>query len=208
MYGKVLIAVLLLCVGCNKNGLDFELYGAISDKSFNNQPLSGASIELYSYPLGSTFPKLIAEHITSGSGNYKFTIPRERVVKYELKVFKEGYFSNTTTINFSELTTENANNVNVAMNAIAWVKISLKNALSPNSSDELKLLKSDFYSECSSCCQNGFSYYFGSIDTVLSCPTLPNDFVRIYHWLNETEKYGYDSLLTKPLDTVYLDITY
>lgn len=210
MLKKIVLLTLLLSslINCSKKELTYNLEGTVLTGTIEAIPVEGAKLELYAYPLGATTPQLLGEFTTSSSGKYNFTIPRERVVKYELRTKKDNYFNSSFTINFSDLTTEKENTIDVPINPIAWVKIRLNNSISPATNDEIKLLKTDFYTDCNNCCSNGYEVYNGILDTSLYCATLAQKYVRIHHWVNETETYKYDSLYTKALDTVFLTINY
>lgn len=203
-----LFFILLLLVSCNKGGLEYQLEGTVSDASFNYVPLSGCNVQLFIYPPGTTVGELVDQQTTDNSGRFEFVFPRERVVKYELIIRKENYFTSLSTLKLDDLTTENENVYDIDLNAVSWVKITLKNSSSPSPSDELKILKQNFFTACNDCCDNSYSFYMGMMDTIITCPTQSNDYVIIHHWLNGNEKYGYDSLVTVPLDTTYLDIVY
>ncbi|MFM6935346.1 MAG: hypothetical protein ACKOXP_07870, partial [Flavobacteriales bacterium] len=87
---------------CNKGAGEFNISGVVTDETFHTA-LAGADIALYKIPVASN-TELFVESKTIGSdGSYQFTVPRERMERYIIRVTKNLYFPIEKTIYFSEL---------------------------------------------------------------------------------------------------------
>ena len=69
---------LVALLGCKKTAGTFQLDGQLYDDSFN-QPLSGATVELYSVYSGTNQLSLVGTYTTGIDGKYHFSFPRKWV---------------------------------------------------------------------------------------------------------------------------------
>src|SRR6187455_2507538 len=89
----------LFLLSCKKGDLEFVLKGNLTDQTFG-QNLSGATVELYQVPVGTTSEKYLCKVTVASDGNYSFTFLREKMEKYILKIEKTGYFSQENIVYF------------------------------------------------------------------------------------------------------------
>lgn len=199
------IFALFFIVSCNKNKGNFILTGTVSDESFN-QNLSGATVELYQIPIGSTNAELVGSATTDASGAYKFTFKREKMEKYRLVVSKNLYFSQETEMSFSEFSLKEETVKNVSTTAKAWVRITLTNN-APLSTDQLDYTKQSGKVNCLECCAAEPVSYYGALDTTFYCV---NDGNTIYSFLYSATGIGsgIKSITTTAFDTVNLSLSY
>ncbi|MFM7387840.1 MAG: hypothetical protein ACKO5L_06740, partial [Bacteroidota bacterium] len=100
--------LLVALLGCKKTAGTFQLEGQLYDDSFN-QPLSGATVELYSVYSGTNQLSLVGTYTTGLDGKYQFSFPRTRTEKYILKINKTLYFDQSLDIFYSDLSLNETN---------------------------------------------------------------------------------------------------
>lgn len=201
------VALLLLVhLGCRKNEVTIEIEGILTN-SLNGSGLDGVSVDLYTKPLGSTFDELAKSTQTNSDGSYAFKIKNNKYESVRIHFEKENYFTIDHTVPFSELSTSNTNTLDFEMKAQSWTAFVIKNN-QPDPSDEFKLLKDTGKEDCETCCENGFYYYYGDVDTTVVCPNDADRYMRFYYWVNGNESNGMDSVYNTPFDTTYYEFNY
>ncbi len=180
--------------------------GNVNDDTFNSS-LSGASVSIYTFPLGGTLGTKETTLTTDASGGFSYDLEREKYEKIEIVVEKENYFTYTDVIPFSNLSTEETNEFSYDLTAKAWTRFVIYNQ-QPLQSDEFKILKDGGKEDCPECCSNGYTFYYGAVDTVVYCPNDGNRYMKFYYWVNGNESNGVDSVYNTPFDTTTYEFTY
>lgn len=207
---KLLFVVILLMsfCSCSRKELSFTISGDLTDATFS-QGLSEGTLELYIYGVGSSFPKLLNETYPDADGSYSIEVDREQAEKFELR-YKGGdrYFPKIINIPFSDLEVNKDNIYDITTTAKSWARFVIKNQSSPSSEDEFKFLKQGGKTNCDECCADGYSYYYGAIDTVVYCINDGNTNLPFYYWINGTEQVGQFDLYTPAFDTTSYEFLY
>lgn len=207
---KNLFAILFLCLillSCKKEELNFIIKGKVSDITFSGS-MQGAAVKLYSFPLGSTLGVFENSVTTDAQGNYQFELDRDKYEKIQLVVEKNNYFEIIDNISFSSLTSDGDNLFNYSMEAKSWTKFIISNQQPALAQDEFKLFKNSGKTDCAECCSNGYSYYYGNVDTVVYCANGGNQYMSFFYWVNGTEDNGSDSVYNTPFDTTTYEFYY
>jgi Carboxypeptidase regulatory-like domain len=200
------LCLLLILLGCNKGSGTFKMEGQIWDASFN-QPLAGATVELYGIAAGTNQYALVASAVTAADGKYNFSFPRTRTEKYTLIVNKPQYFEQTNDIYFSELSLKESNVRNVTSTAQSWVEIKIKNN-NPNNSDHLQFIRQQGKSGCTMCCDPGFVHLYGAQDTSIFCINDGNTLYSLEYAVFGTSNTGIIGVTSVPFDTTVLNLNY
>lgn len=202
------VSLLMSFYSCNRKELSFTISGNITDATFS-QDLSEGSLELYIYGVGSSFPKLLEETSPDSEGKYSFEVDREKAEKFEIR-YEGGnrYFSKQVTIPFSDLEVNEENMYEISTTAKSWARFVIKNQSNPSADDEFKFLKQGGKTDCDECCADGYSYYYGAVDTVIYCINDGNTYLPFYYWINGTEEVGQFDLYTTVFDTTSYEFIY
>lgn len=198
--------LLLTFVSCKKGKADFVIKGTITDQTFA-VGLSDATVELFGTEAGSSSENLIATTTTDGSGNYSFTIPRDKMEAYSIRINKSLYFEIHETISFSSLTIEEDNIRNYSTTAKSWVKLRFINQ-NPQQGDELMYTQEQGKSSCSECCAQGDNFLEGSVDTTIYCINDGNTTYAYHYWILNTSIHGSKNVVTQAFDTTELLLEY
>lgn len=207
---KNLFAFLLLSlvfISCKKEELSFNVKGHVSDITLSGS-LQGANVTLYSFPLGSAIGIYENSITTDAQGNYQFELERDKYEKIQLVVEKNNYFDIIQDISFSNLSSEDDNIINFSMEAKSWTKFVIFNQQSTSVQDEFKLFKNSGKTDCEECCNNGYTYYYGAVDTVVYCANGGNRYMSFFYWVNGNEQNGNDSVYNIPFDTTTYEFYY
>ncbi|PHR46688.1 MAG: hypothetical protein COA32_09395 [Fluviicola sp.] len=207
---KNLLPILLLIIfisSCKKDELSFTIKGQVSDLTLSGN-LSGATVKLYSFPLGSTLGVFENSVSTDAQGNYSFELEHDKYEKIQLVLEKGDYFEIIDDISFSNLSTTDDNVLNYGMEAKAWTKFIIKNQQPTSAQDEFKLFKNSGKIDCAECCNNGYTYYYGAVDTVVYCANGGNRYMSFFYWVNGNEDNGNDSVYNTPFDTTSYEFYY
>jgi hypothetical protein len=131
--------LILVLFSCNKGAGEFSISGIVRDDTFNTS-LVGSEIALYKVPLASNTEQFIGSQTITADGKYHFTVPRERIEKYILRVTKQLYFPIEKTIYFSELKLKEENVFDLTTWAQSWVELKFVNQ-NPLSMDHFRYIK-------------------------------------------------------------------
>lgn len=194
-------------ISCKKEELSFKIKGQVSDQTLSGA-LQGANVKLYSFPVGSAVGVFEDNEATDGQGNYQFDLERDKYEKIQLVLEKNNYYKIIDDISFSNLTSEEDNVFNYSMEAKAWTKFVIYNQQPTSEQDEFKLFKNSGKTDCDDCCDNGYSYYYGEVDTVFYCANGGNRYMSFFYWVNGTEDNGVDSVYNTPFDTTTYEFYY
>ena len=200
---KNLFAILLLIlvfVSCKKEELNFIIKGQVSDVTFSGA-LQGADVQLYYFPIGSATGVYEGNTTTDAYGNYEFELDRDKYEKIQLVIEKNNYFEIIDNISFSNLSREEDNVFNYSLEAMAWTKFIIYNQQPSSAQDEFKLFKNSGKTDCEECCDNGYSFYYGAVDTAIYCANGGNKYMSFFYWVNGNEENGNDSVYNTPFDT-------
>lgn len=207
---KKIITVLvigILLFSCKKDGLKFTINGKVSDTSLSGV-LQGAEVKLYSFALGSSAGVYEGNYTTDSQGKFSFELEREKYEKIQIIVNKSQYFEVIDDIPFSDLDTEEENTFNYSLEAKSWTRFVIRNQQPASEQDEFKLFKNSGKTDCEDCCDNGYSYYYGDIDTTIYCANGGNRYMSFFYWVNGNEDNGNDSVYNTPFDTVTYEFNY
>lgn len=207
MKNLVLLLALISVVSCKKGKADFTLKGTVNDITFN-QPLSGATIQLYQVPIGSTNEFLINSSTIGSDGSYSFTFPRDKMEKYILRISKNNYFEIVETVYFKDLSIEEENVRNYNTTAKAWVKLTFKNTSNPLATDVFKYIKQDGKQDCEECCPSTEQLLFGLVDTSIYCINDGNETYSYNYFKMYTSISGTMQTQTPPFDTTEIILNY
>ena len=140
-------------------------------------------------------------------GSYSFTVPREKMEKYLIRVNKNLYFPIESSIYYSTLNVESDNIRNFSTNAKSWVELKFLNN-NPLPNDHLRYIKQQGYSGCMECCPITEQDYYGAIDTSIYCVNLGNTVYSIYYWIIGSNNQGLLEATTTPIDTTQIYLPY
>lgn len=209
---KYTVFALILLLGtslgsCKKKKISYTVEGIITDASYS-QPLSGATVQLYGTPAGSSNPSQLIETVTTGSdGKYSFKFDRDKTEQYVIIATKNQYFEASSNFTSESLSTTETNTRNISTTAKSWVKLRFIN-LMPEPTDELKYIRQSGKSNCAECCYGGDQYLYGAVDTSIYCINDGNTTYSYYYWVLNTQNNGPKSIITQPFDTVELLLNY
>jgi hypothetical protein len=203
----VIITLSILILSCKKDELSFIIKGKVTDATFSG-PSQGVSVKLYSYPLGSTMGVYENSVSTDAQGNYQFELERDKYEKIQLVLEKNSYFEIIQDVSFSNLSSDDDNVINFSMEAMSWTRFVIYNQQPSSSQDEFKLFKNSGKTDCAECCDNGYSYFYGAIDTVVYCANNGNEYMSFFYWVNGNEINGTDSVYNTPFDTTSYEFYY
>lgn len=204
----ILISSFFLFLSCkNDDALQFHIKGTVNN-AVTNAPISGGKVSVYSTPANSTVPKFEGSTAIASNGDYSITVDRDQYTSLQLHVEKEGYFQEITTVLFADLKAKEDNIFNLTTAARSWIRFNIRNINNPSSSDEFKFLKSYGKQGCNGCCDNGFTFLYGELDTNITCTNDGGAYFGYYYWVNGNEVFDADSVVTPPFDTLVIDIEY
>lgn len=202
-----LICILSVVISCKKGKADFVLKGIVTDNTFSTNH-SGANVNLYQVPAGTSQQELIASSTIGVNGEYSFTFPRDKMDKFILKVTKSGYFDIESDVYFSELTIEEENIKNLSTTAKSWVKLTFLNT-NPSPTDQLKYIKQEGKENCAECCTDTEQNYYGALDTSIYCINDGNTNYSYYYWtIQQSTNQGLKTAYTTAFDTTELILNY
>jgi hypothetical protein len=201
-----LLFLIINLFGCKKGAGEFVIKGTITDVTFDTG-LNGATIELYKVPVASNNEFLVESKTLGTDGSYSFTVPREKMEKYLIRVNKNLYFPIESSIYYSTLNVESDNIRNFSTNAKSWVELKFLNN-NPLPNDHLRYIKQQGYSGCMECCPITEQDYYGAIDTSIYCVNLGNTVYSIYYWIIGSNNQGLLEATTTPFDTTQIYLPY
>lgn len=210
MYKRNLLVIFIFSIvffSCQKDELDFVIKGTVTDASFSG-PAQGVNVKLYSFALGSALGEYEGSATTDAQGNYNFVLERDKYEKVQLVLEKTNYFEIINDISFSNLSSEDDNVINFSMEAMSWTRFVIHNQQPAVAQDEFKLFKNSGKTDCPECCSNGYSYYYGAVDTVIYCANNANQYMSFFYWVNGNEQNGNDSVYNTPFDTTTYEFFY
>ncbi len=171
----VLLALGLSLSACKKNKTaTYTIKGQVTDGNLGSG-VAGATVLLQVKEVsGGTFNgnyRTISTKLTDGSGNYSFTFDRVNAIDYKISVSKSQHFGTEEVINPDNLSTDSDNTKNYSMNAMAWIRVKLKNVNPDNANDVIIYqLTSGAYDCGSACCGSTAHEFEGTtVDTTFVC---------------------------------------
>ncbi|MBM3916047.1 MAG: hypothetical protein FJ349_00350 [Sphingomonadales bacterium] len=201
-----LICIVSLLFSCEKGTGTFVIKGKISDQTFQTG-LEGAVISIYKVPIG-TSDELFVESLTlPANGTYEFSVPREKMERYILRVDKPLYFPIEKNLYYSELSIEKDNLCDLGTKAMSWAKIHFKNN-NPVPMDHFRYIKQEGLAACLSCCPSTTQNFYGSLDTTFYCVNNGNTTYSIYYWEMNTNNSGLKTTNTTAFDTTLIEVIY
>jgi hypothetical protein len=198
--------LILVLFSCDKGAGEFSISGIVRDDTFNTS-LVGAEIALYKVPLASNTEQFIGSQTITADGKYHFTVPRERIEKYILRVTKQLYFPIEKTIYFSELKLKEENVFDLTTWAQSWVELKFVNQ-NPLSMDHFRYIKQSGYASCAACCPITEQDFYGAVDTSIYCVNKGNTIYSLLYWVLNTPNQGYLEANTTAFDTTQIYLNY
>jgi hypothetical protein len=202
----IYISLILVLFSCNKGAGEFSISGNVRDDTFNTS-LVGAEIALYKVPLASNTEQFIESQTIPSDGKYQFTVPRERIEKYILRITKHLYFPIEKIIYFSELKLKEENVFDLTTWAQSWVEIKFVNQ-NPLSMDHFRYIKQAGYASCATCCPSTEQDFYGALDTSIYCINKGNTIYSLLYWVLNTPNQGYLEANTTAFDTTQIYLNY
>lgn len=200
------LALLLSLFSCEKGAGEFIIKGVITDETFG-QSLVGADVSIYKVPVASSTEQYIESQTIGSDGKYEFTVPRERMEKYVIRVTKNKYFPIEKTIYFSALKLKEENIYNFVTWAKSWVELKFVN-LNPQNQDHFVYIKQAGDTACEGCCPNQAQNFYGAVDTSIYCINKGNTVYSILYWIMNTTNQGYLEATTQAFDTTQIYLSY
>jgi hypothetical protein len=190
---------------CKKKTITYKVEGTITDQTFS-QPMSGATVQLYQVPAGSSSSSELVETVTTGSdGKYQFEFKRDRIEKYIVKISKPNYFAITTQFTQDDLDTKKTNVFTHTTTAKAWVKLHFVNT---DANQDLKYIRQSGKEGCDECCAGTEQFLYGAVDESIYCINDGNTPYGYYYWVLNTTNNGPMSITTPAFDTVEILLNY
>ncbi len=205
-YIFILSLVIVTITSCKKKEVHFVIKGTITDNSFNT-PLTNVTAYLFKIPAGTSQEELVTSTTLSSSGEYSFSILRDKTTSFIVKIEKINYFPIEGAINFSDLTTDHDNVYNFSTTAKSWVNLHFNNS-NGISTDELTFTKQSGKVGCAECCTSGEVTLSGAIDTNIYCINDGNSTYSYLYFVTGTSNSGIRQIATVPFDTVELYLQY
>jgi hypothetical protein len=202
----VLFSLALFLFGCNKGAGEFSITGTISDETFGTG-LDQAFVKIYKVPVASNTEVFVASQTIGTDGKYHFTVPRERMEKYIIRVTKNLYFPIEKTIYFSELKLKTDNVFPLSTWAKSWVELKFINN-NPLPQDHFQYIKQDGYGSCPECCPISAQDLYGAVDTSIYCINKGNTIYSLLYWVFNTSNQGYLEANTTAFDTTQIYLSY
>jgi hypothetical protein len=200
------LAFVFLLFACNKGAGEFSIRGTVNDDTFHTS-LVGAEIAIYKVPLASNNEQFVESQTIGSDGKYHFTVPRERMEKYILRITKHLYFPIEKTIYFSELNLKEENIVDLETWAQSWVELKFINQ-NPSSMDHFRYIKQAGYASCAECCPSAAQEFYGAVDTSIYCVNKGNTIYSLLYWVLNTPIQGYLEANTTAFDTTQIYLNY
>ncbi len=191
----LIITILTVLTACKKGQADITITGTLLEAT-TLQPISGATIELVK--VYATEETSVATITTDSEGKYSFTTQRDRFQSIKVSASKHGYFSETNSIIFNDITVKEDNVLNMKTTGKSWVRIRLVHTDSPDT--KLDVLRTQGKSGCADCCPDGYRHFEGNIDTTYYCI---NDAGTMY----QITYFGQNPIFsgTREATTVFMD---
>jgi hypothetical protein len=205
-YIITLFIGILFFTSCKKKDVNFVIKGTVTDNSFNT-PLTNVTAYLYKIPAGTSQQELVTSTAPSSSGEYSFSVLRDKTTSFIVRIEKTNYFPIEGTINFSDLTTDHDNVYNFSTTAKSWVNLHFNNS-NGIPTDELTFTKQLGKVGCAECCTSGEVTLSGAIDTNIYCINDGNTVYSYLYFVTGTSNSGIRQITTVPFDTVELYLQY
>lgn len=202
----LLFFILALTTACEKGTGSFVIKGKITDNTFSSG-LAGAELKFYKVPIGTSEEILIDVLSVPQDGSFEFEVPRDKIERYVIRVFKYNYFPIEKEIYYSELSIKEPKVVNLNTDAISWVQIHFKN-INPSNLDHFRYIKQEGLTGCETCCPNTAQDFYGPLDTTFYCINKANTNYSILYWELNTANNGAKSAYTMPFDTALIEVLY
>ena len=202
----LLFAVLGIFFSCDKGAGEFIINGSVTDATFQTAH-TGAEISLYKIPLASNNEQFVSSSILGSDGKFQFTVPRERLEKYIIRVNKHLYFPIEKEIYFSELKLKEENTFALSTWAQSWVALNFVNQ-NPLSMDHFRYIKQAGYASCAECCPITEQNFYGALDTTIYCINKGNTIYSLLYWVLNTPNQGYLEANTSAFDTTHIYLNY
>lgn len=203
----ILLTVLALSTSCKKKDLSFVLKGNITAIN-TGANVKGVTVKIFTDKVGNSNLQLAAEVKTDASGNYEIALDRSRFENLTIQISKDNYFTQRDLYIFDKLSTANDNVFNYKISPKSWTKFIFKNNPPANPTDELKIQKVSGKTDCEDCCENGFYFYNGVVDTTVICANDGDTYMKFYYWVNGNVQSGLDSVYNVAFDTITYELNY
>lgn len=200
------ILVMAMLFSCEKGTGTFVIKGTIQDQTFSTG-LENAIISLYKVPIGTSDEHFVKSLTLAADGAYSFSVPREKMERYILRVDKPLYFPIEKDLYYSELSIEHDNSCDLGTKAMSWAKIHFKN-LNALPTDHFRYIKQDGLAACLSCCPATTQNFYGDLDTTFYCLNNGNTIYSLYYWEMNTNNNGLKSTTTTAFDTTLIEVIY
>lgn len=203
-YAVFLLIVLLSGTSCKKKTITYTIAGTITDSSLS-APLNGALVQVYALTPGSTSSSTPVASATVGAdGTYSFSVERDKVEKYVLKVTKSLYFEKSLEFTADALDPEATNTYDLSVSAKSWVKLHFVN---PDGVEDIRYIKQAGMEGCAECCPTTEQWLYDTEDAYFYCINEGNTPYSIYYWVTGGN-HAPMSVVTVPFDTTEIVVNY
>lgn len=206
MKNTIIILILIAVISaCKKGSAEFIITGVVTDMTFN-QPLSNVTVKVSKTAVNSGEGVHFTTVTTDSEGKYSLSVSRDRFISLQLLVEKEGYFTITETVLFSDLSVKSDNHLNLSTTGKSWARIILKHNESPDT--KLDIVRTKGKSACAECCPDGYQQFVGITDTSFYCINDANTLYEITYFKQLSSFNGTKSEVTPFMDTVEILLNY
>lgn len=196
--------------GCKKDPIQYTFKGTVTE-SVNGSTLSDVAVEVsqrvYNGSVASAYFNTAGTATTGADGAYEIIFDREKVFEFKVAMSRSGYFDVAEIIGSADVTTDDPNVVDYAMEPKAWLTFHLKN-IGGLTTDEFTMIHYNFRTGCSGCTTNNYFYYTGIVDSTFTITTTGGVYAKYSYKNPGGSLYQNDSAYMTPFDTVLVNINY
>lgn len=208
---KLLFSVLILsATSCKKDPIQYTFSGTITESS-NGTSLSNVSVEVlqrtYNGSVASAYFNSAGSTTTAADGTWEVSFDREKVFEFKINIVEDGYFDVSEIISSSEVSTDETEVINYALEPKSWLSFHLKN-FGGLPTDEFTIIYYNFREGCDGCTTNDYHYFMGEVDTTFHILTTGGVYAKYAYKNPGSVVYFTDSVYVPPLDTVGVTINY
>ncbi len=195
----LLCASLLLFLGCKKDAPEYSLK-VIAFNDTKKEIEKDVSVKVY---LNTSLAErsLIEESATASNGEFVFKLERTKAIGLTFVFEKEGFFTETKTVSFKDLRTDEMNLIQQNLNMKSYITIRYINSTSQTNA---KIYSVQGKLNCAECCINGFEIQPNNSATCVNNANEPYEILYVIG----SQTSGTISTVAAPGETAYLDIQY
>ncbi|MBK7129371.1 MAG: hypothetical protein IPM74_07335 [Crocinitomicaceae bacterium] len=202
--------LILSATSCKKDPIQYTFSGTVTE-SANGNALSNVAVEVlqrtYNGSVASAYFNSAASTTTASDGTWEVSFDREKVFEFKIEIVEDGYFELSEIISSSDVSTDETEVVNYALEPKSWLSFHLKN-FGGLPTDEFTMIYYNFREGCDGCSTNDYHYFIGEVDTTFQILTTGGVYAKYAYKNPGGVVYITDSVYMPPLDTVGVTINY